>query len=129
VLKWPNREVIVGFVGLARIEDKPTDLWLYDFIGEHLDPGESVEDLAVGLKDRLVAVFRNGDPVKVEGLTIHLGGFVCRDGEWIPEVWFIRNAHGMDEAARYVDVTNDFDVSEELSTPTIPGRLFRHDRQ
>ncbi|MGZ4287334.1 MAG: hypothetical protein ACXVHB_23970 [Solirubrobacteraceae bacterium] len=117
VLKWPNREVIVGFVGLARIDDRPTDLWLYTFIGEHLDVGEAVGDLAIALKDHLDATFRHRDPRKAEGLTLHLGGFAWKDGEWVPEVWFIRNSHGMDEAGRYINVTNEFDVSEELSTP------------
>jgi hypothetical protein len=42
---------------------------------------------------------------------------LVRDSQWVPEVWFIRNSHGMDEAGRYINVTNDFDVSEELSTP------------
>lgn len=117
VLKWPNREVIVGFVGLARIDDQPTDLWLYDFIGEHLDVAESVGELATALKVHLDGTFRHRDPSKAEGLTLHLGGFVWRDGQWVTEVWFIRNSHGLDEAGRYINVTNEFDVSEELSTP------------
>jgi hypothetical protein len=119
VLKWPNREVIVGFVGLARLglRQQPTDLWLYDFIGEHLDEGESLGELATALKDRLELAFQTEDPVEPEGLTVHLGGFVERDGQWAPEVWFIRNSHGMDETGRYINVTHEFDVSEELSTP------------
>jgi hypothetical protein len=37
VLKWPNRPVVVGYVGRARIAGRYTDEWLYDFIGRNLD--------------------------------------------------------------------------------------------
>jgi hypothetical protein len=117
VLKWPNREVIVGFVGLGKLEDKPTDLWLYDFIGAHLDESESLCELALALEDRLEFAFRNEDPDDVPELIIHLGAFVERDGEWVPEVWFIRNPHAMNEAGEYTDVSLDFDATEELATP------------
>ncbi len=36
VLKWPNQEVIVGYVGQAELAGIPTDQWLYSFIGRHL---------------------------------------------------------------------------------------------
>lgn len=29
VLKWPNREIVVGYVGRAKIRDLHTDEWLY----------------------------------------------------------------------------------------------------
>ncbi len=114
VLKWPNREIIIGYVGQAEIEEKPTDLWLYDFIGAHLDEeGESLLELARALKARLEFAFRNEDQDDPEALVIHLGGFTARDGQWAPEVWFVRNPHGMDEFG-YTDATNDFDATEEL---------------
>jgi hypothetical protein len=84
VLKWPNREVIVGFVGVARLEDRPMDLWLYDFIGRHLDEGESIQELAAALKDRLEFALRREDREHAEGLILHLGGFVERAGGWTP---------------------------------------------
>jgi len=38
VLKWPNREAIVGYVGTAQIRGQPTDEWLYEeLIGRNLD--------------------------------------------------------------------------------------------
>lgn len=39
VLKWPNHEIIVGYVGRATIGDDHTDEWLYDFIGRNLETG------------------------------------------------------------------------------------------
>ncbi len=117
VLKWPNREVIIGFSGVAWLEDQPMDLWLYDFIGRHLDEAEPLADLAAELKNRLEFAFRRRDAEEPGGLILHLGGFVEKDGEWVPQVWFVRNPHGLDEAGSYINVTNDFDASEELLTP------------
>ena len=37
VLRWPNRKALVGYVGAAEIGKIPTDEWLYDFIGSHVD--------------------------------------------------------------------------------------------
>jgi hypothetical protein len=36
VLKWPNHEVIIGYVGSAEIAGLPIDQWLYAFIGRNL---------------------------------------------------------------------------------------------
>jgi hypothetical protein len=120
VLKWPNREVILAAVGLAWLEDQPMDQWLYDFIGRHLEPDQSLADLAAALKDRLEFAVRREYPDNPSAVILHLGGFSEREGQWTPEVWFVRNAHGLDEAGQYVDVTHEFDVSEELG---IPGRF------
>jgi hypothetical protein len=39
VLKWPNHEIVIGYVGRAMITDGVhTDEWLYDFIGHNLHP-------------------------------------------------------------------------------------------
>ncbi len=36
VLKWPNHDTIIGYVGAGAIAGVPTDQWLYAFIGRHL---------------------------------------------------------------------------------------------
>ena len=39
VLKWPNHEIVVGYVGRAMIADGVhTDEWLYDFIAATCTP-------------------------------------------------------------------------------------------
>jgi hypothetical protein len=126
VLKWPNREIIIGYVGQAEIEEQPTDLWLYDFIGAHLDEGESLSELAHALEDRLEFAFRREDGDDPPALIIHLGGFIAREGQWVPEVWFVRNPHGMDETG-YTNVTTDFDATEELGSrfDGLPGNEIR----
>ena len=53
VLKWPNREAIIGYFGFAQIARQPTDRWLYDFIGRNLnyrDLGEVATALAADLQ-------------------------------------------------------------------------------
>lgn len=45
VLRWPNRQVLIGYVGRARVAGQPADEWLYDFIGRNLDPNLSLSGL------------------------------------------------------------------------------------
>ncbi len=61
VLKWPNHDVIVGYVGMAEIGNQSTDQWLYSFIGKHLSFG-SLEDLAQDLTDDLNTAIPMGGP-------------------------------------------------------------------
>lgn len=111
VLKWPNREVIVGYVGAAEIEGEPTDQWLYAFIGRNLDFLD-LEALAQTLTDELDALYRSGD---FRGPAIlHLGGFERVGGEWTPRVYFIRNTVALHEDGTY-ECGEAFDCSEELS--------------
>jgi hypothetical protein len=37
VLKWPNREIVIGYVGRAELNEQPTYEWLYEFIGRNLN--------------------------------------------------------------------------------------------
>src|SRR6266542_1647579 len=50
LLKWPNADVLVVYVGAGAIGGKPTDLWLYDFIGRNLDDTD-LATLALSLRD------------------------------------------------------------------------------
>jgi hypothetical protein len=130
VLKWPNHEVVVGYVGRATISDGVyTDEWLYDFIGRnlHADLGQLTHDnlqqLAHGLKDRLEFDMRG--TVGASAMVLHLGGFVDDDaGGWKPEVWYIRNS-----VAPYIDVWSEFLVSEEIKVkfPWITGDEIQAD--
>ena len=118
VLKWPNRELLIGYVGLAAVMEEPIDQWLYRFIGRHLD--EDLGTVASALKQELEAeTLLYGEP-----LIIHLGGFARVDGDWRPVVWFIRNTHRLNiQTGAYEDIRADFAVSEEISSPTYFGEL------
>jgi hypothetical protein len=105
VLKWPNHEIVVGYVGRATIGDEHTDEWLYDFIGRNLH--SDLQQLAHDLKDRLE--FDLSGTVADAPMVLHLGGFVEDAGQWKPQVWYIRNSE-----APYRNIKAEFDVSEEI---------------
>ena len=109
VLKWPNRELVVGYAGQAEIDDQPVDEWLYDFIGRNLDG--DVRELAYELKAKLEHDL--GSSAADDALICHLAGFTEEGEEWKPQIWYIRNAHGMD-ATGYTDIDDEFDVSDEI---------------
>ena len=115
VLRWPNRKALVGYVGSGTIGKLPSDEWLYDYIGEHLDFADFAT-LAQDLSDRIEAQRRSdegsGEPVP---LILHLGGFEIRDGVYVPVVWHIRNAHGM-AGDQYTDICKKFRCTEALWT-------------
>lgn len=114
VLKWPNHEVIVGYVGVAEIGGLPTDQWLYAFIGRNLNFPD-LKSLAHALTTELDPLYQAGD---FEGPSIlHLGGFEQVGGEWTPRVYFIRNTTALNTDGSY-EVGDHFDCTEELSQPT-----------
>jgi hypothetical protein len=111
VLKWPNREAIVGYVGAASIDGTPTDLWLYhSFIGCNLN-FTSFQPIVENLKTELEIKMTSG--ILQEMLIIHIAGFEKIGGEWTPVVWFLRNTR-MDSNGDYVPHTS-FECSEEIS--------------
>ena len=109
VLKWPNHEVVVGYVGRAEIDGQPIDEWLYDFIGRNLE--RELQDLAYELKSKLEHDL--GSDAGSDAMILHLAGFIEDGAEWTPQIWFIRNAHGMDTFG-YKDVDDQFEVSDEI---------------
>jgi hypothetical protein len=116
VHRWPNREVVIGYVGRAEIAGQPTDEWLYSFIGHNVH--RDLEELPHELNGALVRDL--GSRVGDSELVIHLGGFVADRGQWKPQVWYIRNTRGMDELGRPLEIVGEFDVSEELEQPQYP---------
>jgi hypothetical protein len=126
VLKWPNREAIIGYVGAAETAGMPTDLWLYhSFIGNNLNFSD-FPTLAQTLQTELDRQLSSGG---LSGpLVIHLGGFEPESGGSRPIVWFIRNTTALTPTGAYV-VGTRFDASEELASPayfgTKPGTEIR----
>jgi hypothetical protein len=118
VLKWPNRQIVVGYVGRAQIGEEHADEWLYDFIGRNLET--DLAELAHELKSKLEFDLRG--EVDEEPMTLHLGGFAEADEQWKPQVWFIRNMRGMDELGRPINIADDFEVSEEIDQPILLPR-------
>jgi hypothetical protein len=117
VLKWPNREIVVGYVGRAEIDERPTHEWLYEFIGRTLS--DPLDEIAWTLKANL-EVDLAGE-VEAEPMILHLGGFIEQAGQWKPQVWFIRNVRGLDELGQPMELASEFDVSEEIAQPMYFG--------
>jgi len=131
VLRWPNRKALVGYVGAATISGMPTDEWLYEYIGEHLD-FESFEMLAHDLRDRVQKQRTidegNREP---EILLLHLAGFEQRNSYQVPVVWYIRNPRGI-ENGYYTDIRKDFlcdEVFWSRFTDVSPDRVRRQLKQ
>jgi hypothetical protein len=89
VLKWPNRDTIVGYVGQASIGERPTDLWLYDFIGRNLEFGE-LQPVAERLAEDLEQAFADAEPGQ-RGTIVHLAQFDRREDDWMPVVSYVRD--------------------------------------
>lgn len=93
VLRWPKNKALVGYAGEAQIKGVPTDEWLYDFIGDHLE-FKSFETLAESLRQSIEAQRRIDEGnEKANPIIIHLAGFEEREGIQVPAVWVIRNDH------------------------------------
>jgi hypothetical protein len=125
VLRWPNHEVIVGYVGQAELAGRPADEWLYhSFIGKHLQ-FKDLDELADALTNDLNALYPT---FKGEPMVLHLGGFEVDGGQWKPRVYFIRNTTALTANGAYV-VGTKFDCSEEISDTkyfhTKPGNQIR----
>lgn len=113
MLKWPNREAIIGYVGDAEIGTTPADEWLYAFIGRHLGD-EEFAVMARALTDDLNASMATG---QIRGpLILHLGGFERWGDEWTPQVWYVHNTSGLREDGAYI-AGDEFVFSEELGKP------------
>jgi hypothetical protein len=118
VLRWPNRDLIVGYVGEAAVGDLGTDDWLYAFIGRHLRDDEMLADLAAALRDDLDAAQQAGE---VDGvLVVHLGGFERVDGDWTPRIWYVHNSAGLTDEGAYL-LGDKFNASEEIAKPDYFG--------
>ncbi|HZO97084.1 MAG TPA: hypothetical protein VFB42_06905 [Gaiellaceae bacterium] len=120
VLRWPNRQVIVGYVGDAEIDGRATDEWLYDFIGRHIDPTEDLATLAAALQSDLNAALQAGNLTDI--CILHLAGFEMDSGEWTPRIWFIRNSTAITPQGAYVQGAA-FDASEEVAQPVYFGGM------
>jgi hypothetical protein len=118
VLRWPNRDIIVGYVGEAEAEAKPIDEWLYSFIGRNLAPG-SLNEIAQALTADLNHLMQAAGSFQTPSL-LHLGGFEYVDGQWKPRIYFIRNASGLTPEGSYV-MGGQFDCSEEIIDPRYFG--------
>jgi len=117
VLKWPNRDAIIGYVGQAKIGDQMTDEWLYSYIGRNLGEATFTE-LATALAGDLEEALGRGEITSA--LVLHLGGFELVDGTWTPRVWFLHNTAGLTETGAYL-LGEEFVHREELGQPEYFG--------
>jgi hypothetical protein len=134
VLKWPNTDAIVGYVGQASIGTVETDQWLYAFIGRNIT-FKDFDDLAHALTDDLNAAMTAGEITT--DITIHLGGFELVAGEWTPRIWFIRNTtdltpQGPTLGPRFIHMTPSLkqraSATVQVSAAVCDGHIFPNQR-
>jgi hypothetical protein len=114
VLKWPNRDVVIGYVGQARFDGKAADDWLYSFIGRNLE-FESLGSVAASLRAELSRLFARGN--FDDASVLHLAGFEMVDGQWTPRIFYIRNTVGGTD-----EVGNDYQLSDEIADQYFVGK-------
>lgn len=111
VLRWPRDDILLGYVGAARIAGQPMHEWLAAERNEFAGVA-SLSELVPKLRD-LVQQQRSsdegGEPAKA--LIMHVGGFTRVAGFWVPEIWYIRNTHkhGM---FGYLDIRKDYSAAD-----------------
>ena len=113
VLRWPHHKALIGYVGTATVDGIPTDEWLYDFVGDHVnfaDFGTLAEDLRSKIESQRRLDEGEDSP---QPLIVHLGGFETRDSMAVPVVWYIRNAYQMNRDG-YTDIRREFQASDEF---------------
>lgn len=114
VLKWPNNQALIGFVGNGSISGKSTTDWMKEFIQANLN-FTSLSDTAEKLR-REVETQRlkdEGANRQARGMIIHLGGFTKRDNIDVPEIYLITNVHGIGKYG-YEPADQKYNVSEEF---------------
>lgn len=120
LLKWPNADVLVVYVGAGAVGRQPTDLWLYDFIGRNLNFTD-LTALASSLRDDLNEALAAGDLRAEDPLILHLGGFEEVRGDWTPRIWFIHDTAGLDPVDGSYIAGTSFIASEEIAQPVYFG--------
>lgn len=118
VLRWPNRQTIIGYVGNASIGGQTTDLWLYEFIGRNLEFG-ALDPIAALLAEELEGEMA-GMPDEHRGTVVHLAQFEERDAGWIPVISYVRDVEVVDRQGtlRYLP---HMEARDELARPDYFG--------
>lgn len=108
VLRWPNKDTLFGFVGVAELNGKLLPEWL-EFIQDETDPDWELCETAEFIQRKVQEDWVNADPP--EGLIIHLAGFTESRGLTLPEVWHIANVSGLGLYG-YTEFSNEFYCEE-----------------
>jgi len=116
VLKWPNTDAIIGYVGQAHVGTTATDEWLYAFIGRNIT-FPNFATLAGRLTDDLNAAMTGGEISDV--MILHLGGFENVAGESTPRIWFVCNSDKLLPTGPTLGTS--FVTSEEIAQPAYFG--------
>ena len=109
ILCWPHSKALLGYVGCASVGTRRMDVWLYDFIGDHVDFTDSAS-VATDLRDRLQQQLGRTAPATI----VQFATFGQRNGFVVPEYWHITNVPGIDADGEYEPPSPDFVASERL---------------
>lgn len=116
VVKWPNNNTLLGFVGAATINGQPIENWLQGVLGDFQNL-TTLEQMAQELRNRVETQRRIDEGTRpADAMIIHLGGFEQRNGNWMPYVWHITNAHRLGQFS-YLDIDKNYTCTEHIYGP------------
>jgi len=97
--------------GSYGIDESPMDSWMPAVIADYgSEKVPSLEGFARHLTERLNAAVDPG----ITELLIHIAGYAKDEVGSHPEMWFVRNFHGIDETGAYINRSDDFAMSEDF---------------
>ncbi len=96
-------------VGAKKMND-----WMNDFIQrQEKTSGITLETFSHNLKNELESQMTPEQ--KKKGSITHIAGYVEKDGLYHPELWFVRNVHGMNPVTgEYEDIKQEFAITEDF---------------
>ena len=121
----------VALAGSYGIQDTPMDSWMPNAISHYAAtalPSPHLEGFAHHLAERLAAERAPGEET---GHLIHIAGYAYASDarRTHPEMWFVRNYSGIDDATgEYIGLSDTYAVTEDFWTRDyrIGGQIHRH---
>ena len=89
------------------------DEWMSDFIAQTKNRNvNTLHEFADTLRDAFQSEMTAQQ--KKHPTLVHIAGYVDDSNQYHPELWFVRNAWNMSPQGEYIDIREEFQVSEDL---------------
>lgn len=113
VLRWPNDDVLFGFVGAATVNNLSIEKWL-ESIKPRFSGLSTLEQIATKLKDEVETQRKIDEGTgQASPMIIHVGGFEKKNDFLLPYVWHITNMHSLGKFG-YLNFDKTYTSTEQM---------------